>query len=126
MIETLLANEVLALFAVIATGLLVGRVRVAGLTLGSSGVIFTALAFGHLGVRVPGGVGALGLVLFVYCVGLRAGPSFFRIFVRQGRVLARLVESQTQHCDLSCAFRSQLAHPSSNTMTGLMVISVMV
>lgn len=90
MFETLLSNEVLALFAVISTGLLIGRVNIGGISLGSSGVIFTALAFGHLGVKIPAGVGALGLVLFVYCVGLRAGPGFFRNFVRQGKSLTRL------------------------------------
>lgn len=88
--DTLLRNEVLVLFAVIATGLLLGRVRVGGISLGSSAVIFTALAFGHYGYSIPAGVGALGLILFVYCVGLRAGPSFFRSFVRQGRPAALL------------------------------------
>lgn len=88
--DTLLENEVLVLFAVIATGLLLGRVRVGGISLGSAAVIFTALAFGHFGYRIPEGVGSLGLVLFVYCIGLRAGPSFFRGFVRQGRPVALL------------------------------------
>jgi len=88
--DILLQNEVLALFAVIATGLLLGRVKIAGISLGSSGVIFTALAFGHFGVTIPAGVGSLGLVLFVYCVGLRAGPAFFRSFVQQGRLIALL------------------------------------
>ncbi len=90
MLHTLLSNDLLALFAVVATGLLLGRVQVAGLSLGSSGVIFAALAFGHFGYHIPAGIGALGLVLFVYCVGLRAGPTFFRTFVRQGRSLAKL------------------------------------
>jgi putative transport protein len=90
MLDLLLGNPLLALFLVVTLGLLLGRINVAGLSLGSSGVIFTALALGHLGYRVPDGVGTLGLVLFVYCVGISAGPSFFRVFVRRGKKLALL------------------------------------
>ncbi|MBM3790469.1 MAG: transporter [Acidobacteria bacterium] len=86
----LLNNTLVALFAVVTLGLLLGRVQVLGLSLGSSGVIFTALFLGHLGYRIPEGVGILGLAVFVYCVGLRAGPSFFRGFARQGKDMARL------------------------------------
>ncbi|MFH1573991.1 MAG: TrkA C-terminal domain-containing protein [Acidobacteriota bacterium] len=86
----LLNNTLVALFAVVTLGLLLGRVQVLGLSLGSSGVIFTALLLGHLGYRIPEGVGILGLAVFVYCVGLRAGPSFFRGFARQGKDMARL------------------------------------
>ena len=80
----------MALFAVVTAGLLLGRVRLFGLTLGSSGVIFTALLLGHLGYKIPEGVGTVGLVLFVFIVGLRAGPTFFRSFAGQGRSLARM------------------------------------
>ena len=90
MLETLFSNPVFTLFMVVTSGLLLGRINILGLSLGSSGVIFTALAFGHFGYRIPAGVGSLGLVIFVYIVGLRAGPTFFRSFVRQGRSLAQL------------------------------------
>ncbi|MGE0821158.1 MAG: aspartate:alanine exchanger family transporter [Candidatus Binatia bacterium] len=90
MLETLLTNKLVAFFTVLTLGLLLGRGTVAGLSLGSSGVIFVALVFGHWGYQIPDGIGALGLVLFVYCVGLTAGPTFFRVFVRQGKALALL------------------------------------
>ncbi len=90
MLDILSNNDILVPLAVITTGLALGRLRLAGLSLGSSGVIFTALAFGHFGYDMPAGAGVLGLVLFVYCVGLRAGPAFFRSFVRQGRPLTKL------------------------------------
>lgn len=86
----LLNNKLFALFAVVALGLLVGRVEVAKLSLGSSGVIFSALLLGHLGYAVPAGVGSLGLVLFIYSVGIGAGPSFFGSFARSGMQLAKL------------------------------------
>jgi len=90
-VTALAGQELLTLFAAIAVGLLLGRITVAGLSLGSSGVLFVALGLGHLGAHIPAGLGELGLVLFVYCVGITAGPSFFRAFVRQGRQLATLV-----------------------------------
>ena len=48
-LDSLLTNPLLALLLVITLGLLLGRVRVGGLSLGTSGVIFVALAMGHFG-----------------------------------------------------------------------------
>ncbi|HKK19801.1 MAG TPA: hypothetical protein VJ952_14065, partial [Opitutales bacterium] len=79
-----------ALFAIIALGLLLGSISVKGINLGSSGVLFSALLAGHLGYDIPGGVGTLGLVLFVYCVGIGAGGRFFASVAREGATLAKL------------------------------------
>jgi len=87
-LHILLGNKLLALLIVVTLGLLLGRVQVAGLSLGSSGVIFTALAMGHFGYEIPSGIGGLGLAVFVYCIGLTAGPRFFRLFVQAGKPLA--------------------------------------
>lgn len=88
--QILLGNSLLALFVVIATGLLLGSVTIKGVNLGSSGVLFTALLAGHLGYTIPSGVGTLGLVLFVYCVGIGAGGRFFASVAREGATLAKL------------------------------------
>lgn len=88
--DLLLGNRLLALFLVLTSGLVLGRINLAGLSLGNSAVIFTALGLGHLGYGIPDGLGTLGLVLFVYCVGIAAGPSFFRVFVQRGKKLALL------------------------------------
>ena len=90
MVHDLLSNTTAALFVAITGGLLLGRIKLAGLSLGASGVIFAALLLGHLGYSIPAGVGPLGAVVFIYCVGLRAGPGFFRGFARQGRKMAML------------------------------------
>ncbi|MFP4157184.1 MAG: aspartate:alanine exchanger family transporter [Opitutales bacterium] len=90
-IHLLLTEQPLvALFAVIATGLLLGSITIKGISLSSSGVLFTALLAGHLGYTIPGGVGTLGLVLFVYCVGIGAGGRFFASVAREGATLAKL------------------------------------
>ena len=85
-----LTQPVISVFAIIGLGVLAGQVRVFGVSLGSSGVIFVAIVFGALGCHTPRELGNFGLVLFVYCIGLSAGPSFFRAFFRQGADLAKL------------------------------------
>ena len=88
--DELLGNPMIALFAVIGAGMLFGRIQVFGVSFGSSGVIFSALLLGGFGYGIPAGIGNLGLVLFVYCVGLTAGPTFFRVFKQEGANLAKL------------------------------------
>jgi putative transport protein len=84
MIETLLTNQFLVLFLILVIGLWVGQISIRGFSLGPAGVLFVALAFGHFGYQVPKEVTELGLLLFVYAIGLTAGPSFFRTFRRFG------------------------------------------
>ena len=88
--EVILSNQFVALFTIIGLGLLLGSVKVRGVALGSSGVLFVALLFGHWHLTIPSGVGTLGLILFIYCVGLSAGPRFFGAFARQGINFAKL------------------------------------
>lgn len=88
--QLLIDQPLVALFAIVASGLLLGNITIKGVNLGSSGVLFTALLAGHLGCSIPGGVGTLGLVLFVYCVGIGAGGRFFASVAREGATLAKL------------------------------------
>lgn len=98
--ETLLQMPVFVLFAVLALGLGLGRISVKGVSLGSSGVLFVALAAGHFGLKVPQGVTELGTALFVYCVGLGAGNRFFASLRSRGAglVLLALVVVGTAWC----------------------------
>ena len=81
---TLFADQMLALFTILAVGALLGSISWRGVSLGTAGVLFVALVFGHYGISVPAAVMNLGLLLFVYAVGLQAGPRFFRLFRKQG------------------------------------------
>lgn len=80
----LLSNSLFVLFAILVAGFLLGRLSFRGISLGTAGVLFVALAAGHFGLRAPKEVMDLGLLLFAYTVGLQAGPRFFRTFRRQG------------------------------------------
>ncbi len=92
--DVLRSNSLILCFLVIACGMGLGSLRLAGMSFGTSGVLFAGLVFGHFGQQqgwhMPDGIGELGLVLFVYAVGLGAGPTFFRAFRDQGRQLAFL------------------------------------
>ncbi|MCA9259938.1 MAG: hypothetical protein KDA61_12090 [Planctomycetales bacterium] len=73
-----------AIALILAAGILLGRFQVRRMSLGSSGVLFVAMVLGHFGVVMPAIVGDLGVALFVYSVGLQAGPHFLRSIRRHG------------------------------------------
>src|SRR4051812_17803287 len=79
MAEFLRARPLLLLFVVAALGCLLGRLRIWGFSLGVSAVLFAGLLVGWWipGIQLPDFVAQLGLVLFVYTLGLASGPAFF-------------------------------------------------
>lgn len=83
----LLADQpLLLLFTVLALGYPLGRLRVAGAELGLSAVLFAGLLVNALApsARLPELVSQLGLVLFVYTLGLGSARQFFHSFARKG------------------------------------------
>ena len=87
MLETLLQSSYFALFLIIALGFILGRIQIKGLSLDVSAVIFIALLFGHFGVIIPKELGNFGLVLFIFTIGIQAGPGFFDSFRSKGKTL---------------------------------------
>ena len=85
---SIFSNPIFVLFFILFVGLLLGQIKIYGLSLGSSGVLFAALWAGHMGWKIPLGVGDLGIALFVYAVGLGVGNRFFGSLVKQGNKLA--------------------------------------
>jgi putative transport protein len=79
MLDFLQHRPLLLLFGVAALGYLLGQVRAFGFSLGVSAVLFAGLFIGWLAplAALPEFVPQLGLVLFVYTVGLASGPGFF-------------------------------------------------
>lgn len=90
---------VVAYALVISVGLLLGRIKVAGISLGVTFVLFAGILLGHVyntvgisspdgGFAAPGSVLTFimdfGLILFVYCIGLQVGPGFFESFKSGG------------------------------------------
>jgi putative transport protein len=79
MVDFLIAQPLLSLSLVIATGYALGAVDVKGFSLGVGAVLFTGLAVGAMApaAQPPALLGALGLVLFLYALGVQFGSQFF-------------------------------------------------
>lgn len=85
-IQILLDNPLLLLFSTAGIGYFIGRIKIGGSSLGVAAVLFVGLGFGaiHPDLKLPEIVYLLGLVLFVYTIGLSSGPLFFRSFRGNG------------------------------------------
>lgn len=81
--------HIVCLYAfVISIGILFGKIKVCGISLGVTFVLFIGILMGHLGFTgntvILHFIREFGLILFVYCIGLQVGPSFFSSFKKGG------------------------------------------
>lgn len=81
-------QAVLILGLIISVGVLLGKVKIAGISLGITFVFFMGILAGHLGLSIDKQMllyaENFGLVLFVYELGLQVGPGFFSSFQKSG------------------------------------------
>lgn len=79
-----IAHSMIILALVIAFGKLLGRYKVAGISLGVTWVLFVGILFSHFGMTLDGNLlhfmKEFGLILFVYSIGMQVGPGFFSSF----------------------------------------------
>lgn len=91
------AHTVLLFALVIAIGIPLGRIKVFGVSLGITLVLFVGIVLGQLGFSANGHVlhfvKEFGLILFVYSIGLQVGPGFFASFKRGGMLMNGLAAS---------------------------------
>lgn len=79
-------SELIITFLIVLLGITFGNVRIKGVGFGSSGVLIVAMFAGYFYRFEPIPILLdLGIVLFLLCVGLEAGPSFFRAFKQHGK-----------------------------------------
>jgi len=85
------AWAVLALMFVAVAGLLLAQIKIKGVGLGVTGVLFAGIVAGHFGLHIDQGilefVRDFGLILFVFTIGLQLGPGFFASFRKHGLTL---------------------------------------
>ena len=84
-LDYLRESPIVALFIIIAFGFILGKIKIKGFSFDVSAVIFAALLFGHFGISLPPAIQTMGLVLFIFTVGIQAGPGFFDSFRQKGR-----------------------------------------
>ena len=82
------AHIVLLYSVVIAGGVLLGKIKVGGISLGVTFVLFVGILAGHIKFTAPINILTFmqdfGLILFVFCIGLQVGPGFFESFKKGG------------------------------------------
>ncbi len=88
------AHSVFVLAVVISTGLLLGKIKIFGVSLGTTWILFFGILLGHLGLEINETVlhflREFGLILFIYSIGMQVGPSFFSSFKEGGITLNML------------------------------------
>lgn len=86
-----IAHAVLTFALVITLGILLGKVKIGGVSLGITWILFVGIIFSHFGMTVDGEVRnfvqEFGLILFVFSIGLQVGPGFFASFKHGGMTL---------------------------------------
>ena len=94
-LQLLLPNEnptaiqsLIVMILTIGLGVFLGNIKIKNTSLGVSAVMFAGLFLGHYGYRMDASISNfikdLGLIFFVYAIGLQLGPSFFSAFKAQG------------------------------------------
>ena len=95
-VKELLTQDYFVLFLVIGLGIAIGKIKIKGIYFDLSAVIFVALFFGYLynlyevEFNLPPVIQNIGLVLFIYTIGMQAGPTFFTSFREEGSKLMLL------------------------------------
>jgi len=91
------AHIVLLYAIVIAIGVYLGKIKIGGISLGVTFVLFAGILAGHVGFTGPKEiltfVQDFGLILFVFMIGLQVGPGFFESFKKGGVTLNMLSAS---------------------------------
>lgn len=83
-----IAHIVLLYSFVIAGGVMLGKLKMFGVSLGVTFILFVGILLGHFGFtgnrEIMNFIQDFGLILFVFCIGLQVGPSFFSSFKKGG------------------------------------------
>jgi len=86
-----IAHSIMVFAIVIAVGLYLGKIKIKGVSIGTTWILFMGIVASHFGLRANPGILSFvkdfGLILFVFAIGLQVGPGFFRSFKKGGVVM---------------------------------------
>ena len=107
---------------VIAIGILLGKIKIGGISLGVTFVLFAGIVTGHIGFTAPVNILSFiqdfGLILFVFCIGLQVGPGFFESF-KKGGVTLNLLSTTTVVLNVAVMFACYYIFFDTNDKTNL-------
>lgn len=119
-----IAHSILVLALVISIGLLLGKIKIFGISLGTTWILFFGIFLGHLGLEIDPNVlhflKEFGLILFIFSIGMQVGPSFFSSF-KQGGITLNLLASGVVFLGviITCIIHAATGIPIS-TMVGIL------
>ena len=92
-----IAHTIFTLAIAIAVGIALGKIKIAGISLGITWILFAGITLGSFGMQIDPTIVAFvkefGLILFVYSVGMQVGPSFFSSFKQGGMRLVGIASA---------------------------------
>ena len=121
--------SIMLLAATIACGLCLGKLKIKGVSLGATWILFVGILFSHLLVNVFGkGINPymihfmkeFGLILFVFSIGLQVGPGFFQSFKQGGLKMNLLAVTMVLLAVLTTWAISAITGEDLTTMVGVM------
>ena len=119
-----IAHSIMLFAFVIGMGLMLGKLKVKGITLGVTWILFVGILVSHFGFRSDPGilnfVKEFGLILFVFSIGMQVGPGFFTSFRSGGLKLNLLAVGNILLAVLVTWLLSRISGESLPTMVGVM------
>ncbi len=123
-----IAHSILLFALVIATGLYLGKFKIKGISIGSTWILFVGILFSHFGIvsdhTVLTFMKDLGLILFVFSIGLQVGPGFFQSFKKGGILMNGLAVCLVLLAVAVTYVIHLITGESLQTMTGVMSSAV--
>ncbi|MBK7090560.1 MAG: transporter [bacterium] len=120
-INLLAENPLLLLFTIIGLGYLIGNIKIFGFNLGIAAVLLIGMGAGAIDNRLnlPEYIYILGLVIFVYALGLQAGPGFFSSFQKRGVRFSLIAVAVLTGAALLAALLGNILGMSAPSIAGL-------
>ena len=119
-----IAHSVLLFAFVIAIGLWIGKFKIKGISIGSTWILFVGIIVSHFGFlsnpTVLSYMKDLGLILFVFSIGLQVGPGFFQSFKKGGVVMNLLAVSLVLLAVITTFVIHLITGENLNILTGVM------
>lgn len=121
-----IAHSILLLALVIAVGAALAKIKVAGVSLGMTWILFVGIVASHFGLVldpvVLGFIRDFGLIVFIFAVGMQVGPSFFSSFRKGGLKLNGFAVLSIALSVGIALILCKVADVEADSMTGILAV----
>ncbi|MCR5569178.1 MAG: putative transporter [Paludibacteraceae bacterium] len=118
------AHSLILVALVIAIGLYLSRIKIGGISIGVTWILFVGIVFGHFGLVLDATtshfVKEFGLILFIYSIGIQVGPGFFESFKSGGLTLNGLAAATILLAGATCLLVGLITNEDPFAMIGVL------